>query len=247
MIELYIVSFVAGILTILAPCILPLLPVIIGGSSLHDNAQAKVTLKHPLIIIISLVLSIVLFTLLLKFTTTLLGVSPAVWAFISGGIVLLFGINLLFPALWEKFMLKTGIALRVNRTMGESQKNTGIKKDILLGAALGPVFNSCSPTYALIVAVILPTSFMTGLGYLLAYSAGLGLVLLLVSIFGRVLVHKMKWMSNPNGLFQKVIGILFIAVGLIIIFGIDKQIQTFVLESGWYDPIMQIEEFFQAK
>jgi cytochrome c biogenesis protein CcdA len=248
LIELYIISFVAGILTILAPCILPLLPVIIGGSSLRDNTPTnKVSLKHPLVIIASLVVSIVIFTLLLKFTTSLLGVPAVIWTLISGGIVFLFGINLLYPFLWEKIMLKTGIFLTANRAMGESQKNSGIKKDILLGAALGPVFNSCSPTYALIVAVILPTSFMAGLGYLLAYSIGLGLVLLLISIFGRVLVNKMKWMSNPNGLFQKVIGVLFIAVGLIIIFGIDKQIQTFVLENGWYDPVMRIEESFRTK
>ncbi|MCY1549559.1 hypothetical protein D9M68_857330 [compost metagenome] len=129
--------------------------------------------------------------------------------------------------------------------MGHSQSQSGVKKDILLGAALGPVFNSCSPTYALIVAVILPASFMAGLGYLVAYTIGLGVVLLLISIFGRVLVAKLKWMSNPNGVFQKIIGIIFITVGLIVMLGIDKQVQTFVLDQGWYDPIMKIEEAFQ--
>ncbi len=247
MIELYIISFVAGILTVLAPCILPLLPVIIGGSSLHQNDQKKVSLKHPIIIISSLVISIIVFTLLLKFTTALLGVPTAVWAIISGGIVLLFGINLLFPVLWETFMIKTGLVLVANRLMGKSQGKEGVRKDILLGAALGPVFNSCSPTYALIVAVILPASFVLGVGYLMAYSIGLGLILLLISIFGRVLVNKMKWMSNPRGIFQRVIGILFIVVGVFVIFGIDKQLQTFVLENGWYDPIMRIEESFQLR
>ncbi len=245
MIELYIISFVAGILTVLAPCILPLLPVVIGGSSLGRDAQ-KVSLKRPITIIISLVISIVIFTLLLKFTTALLGVPSAVWTIIAGGIILLFGINLLFPVIWEKFMISTGLALFATKMMGKSQgKGTG--KDILLGASLGPVFNSCSPTYALIVAVILPASFISGLGYLMAYSIGLGLILLLISIFGRVLVNKMKWMSNPRGAFQKVIGVLFIVVGLFVMFGFDKQVQAFVLENGWYDPIMRIEESFQLK
>lgn len=245
MIEFYIIAFVAGILTVLAPCILPLLPVIIGGSSLNQKEQQKSPLKHPLMIIASLIMSIVVFTLLLKFTTALLGIPTAVWAFIAGGIVLLFGINLLFPMLWEKFMIATSLVLVANRLMGKSHGKVGVRKDILLGAALGPVFNSCSPTYALIVAVILPASFVTGLGYLIAYSVGLGLILFLISIFGRVLVNKMKWMSNPHGAFQKVIGILFVLVGLIVIFGIDKQIQAAVLENGWYDPIVRIEESFQ--
>jgi cytochrome c biogenesis protein CcdA len=120
-----------------------------------------------------------------------------------------------------------------------------LKKDILLGAALGPVFNSCSPTYALIVAVLLPASFVSGLAYLLAYALGLGVILLLISIFGRALVTKMRWMSNPHGWFQKCIGILFIVVGFMVVFGFDKKIQTYVLEKGWYDPIMKIEESFR--
>ncbi len=247
MIELYILSFVAGILTVLAPCVLPLLPIIIGGSSLQDNDQGKLSLKHPVVIISSLVLSIVIFTLLLKATTALLGVPTAVWSVISGGIVLLFGVNMLFPVLWEKFMMMTGLAAVSNRLMSRSQGKSGFKKDIILGAALGPVFNSCSPTYALIVAVILPVSFLAGVGYLVAYSIGLGLILFLISIFGRLLVNKMKWMSNPNGIFQRVIGAVFVIVGLLVIFGIDKDIQTYVLENGWYDPIMRVEESFRAK
>lgn len=244
MLELLILSFIAGVLTVLAPCILPVLPVIIGGSSLNQDKGAKLSFKRPFVIITSLVVSIVIFTLLLKFTTALLGIPSAVWSIIAGGIILLFGINLLFPVLWEKFMEKTGLIVLTSRLMGASQGKTGIKKDILLGAALGPVFNSCSPTYALIVAVILPASFATGLTYLAAYAIGLGLILLLIAIFGRALVHKLRWMSDPRGVFQKVIGVLFVIVGLFVILGLDKQVQTYALEQGWYDPIMRIEESF---
>jgi cytochrome c-type biogenesis protein len=147
--------------------------------------------------------------------------------------------------LWEKFMIMTGLATMSTRLMGSSQGKVGYKKDILLGAALGPGFNSCSPTYALIVAVILPASFIAGFGYLVAYSAGLGLILLLISIFGRLLVNKMKWMSNPRGAFQKVIGVIFITVGIFVILGVDKNVQTYVLQNGWYDPIIRIEESFR--
>ncbi len=246
-IELLILSFVAGILTVLAPCILPVLPIIIGGSSLGAEEDKKLSLKQPLTIIASLITSIIIFTLLLKFTTALLGVPAAVWQIIAGGIVLLFGINLLFPVFWEKFMMSTGLLTSTSRLMGASEGKTGAKKDILLGAALAPVFNSCSPTYLLIVAVILPSSFASGLSYLVAYSLGLGLILLLISIFGRALVQKLGWLSNPQGVFHKIIGVLFIIVGLVVIFGVDKQIQTYVLDQGWYDPIMKLEQSFESR
>lgn len=218
-----------------------MLPVVIGGSTLHSNDTKKVSLRHPLTIIVSLTISIIAFTLLLKASTALLGIPTAVWSTIAGGIILLFGINLLFPVLWEKVMVATGIATLSNRLMGKSQQSKGIKRDILLGSALGPIFNSCSPTYALIVAVILPASFVNGLGYLIAYSLGLGSILLLIAIFGRIIVSKLKWASNPRGLFQKIIGVIFIIVGLAVMLGLDKMAQTFVLENGLYDPIMNIE------
>ncbi|MEO5948892.1 MAG: cytochrome c biogenesis protein CcdA [Candidatus Saccharimonas sp.] len=249
MIELYIVSFVAGILTILAPCILPLLPVIIGGSTLQrsGDGQSQQSLRRPVTIITSLILSVVIFTLLLKATTVLLGIPTEVWAVISGGIVVLFGINLLFPVIWERLMMVTGLGVATNRLMGHSQEKLGFTSDILLGVALGPVFNSCSPTYALIVAVILPASFIAGVGYLITYAVGLGLILLLISIFGRLFVNNMKWASNPKGIFHRFIGALFVIVGLAVVFGIDKGIQAYVLERGWYDPVIRIENSLRIK
>lgn len=242
MIELTIFSFVAGILTVLAPCILPLLPVVVGGGSLFDNNKTTVSLRHPLAITISLVVSIILFTLLLKSTTALLGVPTAIWSTISGGIIAIFGIVILFPNLWERFMSATGLAVASQTLIGSSQAKSGIKKDILLGVALGPVFNSCSPTYALIVAAILPASFGTGLIYLAAYSIGLGATLLLIALFGRIIINRLKWLANPRGVVHKIIGVLFVFVGIMIIFGIDKQIQSYVIEQGWYNPVMNIEE-----
>lgn len=243
--DLLAVSFVAGILTVLAPCVLPLIPVIIGGSALRSvDSRRFSSVVHPLIITLSLIVSVVVFTLLLKSSTILLGVPTVIWTSIAGGIIIMLGLTTLFPQLWETIMAKTGLQNRSNRLLGNIDSSNPIMRDILIGAALGPVFNSCSPTYALIVAVILPASFGVGLGYLLAYVTGLGVVLLLLSIFGRTLINKIKWMSKPNGWFQRALGIVLIVIGSMIVFGLDKQLQAFVLEQGWYDAIMRIEEGF---
>lgn len=244
--ELLVVSFVAGILTVLAPCVLPLIPIIVGGSAAQGSDQKpRSALFHPLIIVSSLIVSVILFTLLLKSTTALLGVPTAVWNTIAGTIIVALGINTLFPTSWEWLMIRTGLQARASQMLGGVSSPNPVKRDILLGAALGPVFNSCSPTYALIVAVILPASFGAGLGYLAAYVIGLGAVLLLISVFGRSLIDKIKWMGKPNGWFQRALGVLLVIVGIMIIFGFDKQLQAYVLEQGWYDPIMRVEESFR--
>lgn len=239
--SLLLLSFLAGVLTIAAPCILPLLPVVIGGSLSRDASEAR-SIRRPLVITASLVVSVVVFTLLLKATTALLGVPQMVWQTVSGVIVLLFGANLLWPVLWERVSARLGLYNRAQLWMGGASGKRGYRGEILLGAALGPIFNSCSPTYALIVAAILPASFGVGLVYLAAYAIGLGVTLMAVAYFGRTVTRRLGWYANPEGALRKVIGVVFVIVGLMVLFGLDKSIQAFVLEQGWYDPISGLED-----
>jgi len=224
--------------------VLPLLPVIVGGSIVRTDAnptRKERTWLRPLVIALSLAGSVVVFTLLLKATTALLGVPQLVWQVIAGGIVLIFGLTMLFPQVWEKIMTATRIQSRANSAMDRSYQRGGVGGDILLGAALGPTFSSCSPTYALILAVILPVSFAEGVTYIIVYALGLAATLFLIGLLGRTFVKKLGWLANPSGWLRKTIGILMVVVGIAVIFGLDKQFQTFVLESGWYDPIADFE------
>lgn len=243
MLALLALSLAAGVLTVAAPCVLPLLPVVVGGSIVRGESgdDQRSRWARPLAIAASLAVSVVAFTLLLKATTALLGVPTAVWQVIAGGIVVLFGINLLFPALWERVMTATGLQNRSNLALNRAHGKGTLGGDIALGAALGPVFSSCSPTYALILATILPVSFAEGVVYIVAYAIGLAATLLLVAFAGQAVVRKLGWMSDPRGIFRRVIGVVFIIVGLAVILGLDKTAQAFILEQGWYDPIAELE------
>lgn len=239
---LLVLSFVAGVLTIAAPCILPLLPIIIGGSLIAptDKKQTNQWIR-PLVITASLALSVVAFTLLLKASTALLGLPTMFWQLISGTIVIGFGVSMVFPEIWEKLSSKSGLYNSSNKLLGKTFGQHGLFGAVLVGVALGPVFSSCSPTYSLIVATILPASFWQGLAYLIAYAVGLGATLLLVAYAGQSFVQKLGWLSNPKGWFKRTVGVLFIIVGLVVMFGIDKNVQSFVLDQGWYDPISKLE------
>lgn len=235
------VAFLAGVLTIGAPCILPLLPVIIGGTAVGDDQPRKRWLR-PLVITTSLVISVIVFTLLLKFSTSLLGVPQEVWQLISGGIIALLGATFVWPMLWEKLPLVKQLNRLSNKALASGYKQKNLAGDVVMGAALGPVFNSCSPTYLLIVAAILPATFVTGLAYLIAYSLGLGLALFLLAMGGQRVVAKLGWLASGESRFKKIVGVLFLVVGVGVIFGLDKQIQTFVLDRGWYNPLAGFEE-----
>ncbi|MBX9472421.1 cytochrome c biogenesis CcdA family protein [Microcella sp.] len=238
---LIFVSLAAGVLTVAAPCVLPLLPVIVGGSIVADGEDSRRARWRPFVIAASLAVSVIAFTLLLKATTALLGVPTQVWQIISGVIVILLGINLLFPALWESLSTRLGLGTRSNKVLDSSVQRQSVWGDVLTGAALGPVFSSCSPTYALIVATVLPVSFAEGLLYVTLYAIGLAVPLLLIALAGRTAARRLGWLADPRGWFRRSMGVLFIIVGIVVIIGADKALQTLILDLGWYDPIADLE------
>jgi len=177
---LLIASFVAGLLTILAPCVLPVLPVIIGGAM----TSGKSGVRRPLIIVSALAISIFGFTILLKASTLLLGIPQSVWQFLSASIIIGLGVSYVFPTVWERLSLSSGAAVRSQEVLSSANRRDGAAGAVLTGAALGPVFTSCSPTYLFIVAAILPAEFWLGIAYLSAYVVGLALILLLAALLG---------------------------------------------------------------
>ncbi len=230
-----LVSFVAGILNVLAPCVFPLLPVIIGGSVSETDK------KRPLIIIGSLAFFIILFTVLLKFGEGILSIPDMTLRIISGVILIVFGLATLFPKEWGLITYKLGISSKSDQLLHKSSEKSRLG-EILTGAALGPVFTSCSPTYLVILGLALQEqNFLTAFLYLTFYVLGLCFILVLVSIWGQRVIKKLKWATNPNSTFKKVIGMIFIIVGLIIIFRIEKEIQEALLQVPLFENFYSIE------
>lgn len=232
---LLLVSFVAGVLTILAPCVLPVLPVIIGGT-LQNGIK-----RNAYLITASLAGSIVLFTLLLKFSTLFINIPQGVWSTISGTVIIALGLASLFPGQWQKISLKLGFGRKSDELLAESAQVNSHWGDILIGLALGPVFSSCSPTYFLILATVLPASLWLGTVYLIAYAVGLSLTLLAISLLGQKFISRARFAANPTGWFRRTLGILFVLVGIFIITGADKAVQTYLVERG-YGTVGNLEE-----
>jgi cytochrome c biogenesis protein CcdA/thiol-disulfide isomerase/thioredoxin len=239
---LLLISFVAGILTILAPCVLPLLPVIIGGS-LSGNARQK---SRPYIIAGALAGSIILFTLLLKVSTILINLSPNTLTDASGALIIALGLVSVFPELWEKLIISLNWQATSQRFLGKGEQNRGrFLGPILIGVALGPVFSSCSPTYAFILASVLPKEFISGLLYLIAYSIGLVVTLLVVSLAGRRYISRFSWAIDTHSVFRRVIGIIFIVIGAVIITGHAVPVETWIANRLPFDET-RIEQLLLA-
>jgi cytochrome c biogenesis protein CcdA len=233
LILLVVGALFAGVLTTLAPCVLPLLPVIVGGSIDQPGRNAR---RRALIITSSLGASVLIFTLVLKASTALIGVPTEVWQWISGILLILLGTISIFPALWEYVSMRLSLQSRSTKHLADARQRQGTSGAILTGAALGPVFSSCSPLYGYVIVTVLPASFARGITMLVAYTIGLCGTLLVIALFGQRVIGKARWAADPHGWFRRGLGMLFIFVGIAVIAGWDKDLQTWVIENSPFRP-----------
>lgn len=231
----FIIAFIAGVLTVMAPCVLPLLPVVVGSAA---SGRSKST---PYVVVGSLAASIVLFTYLLKASTAFIMVPPAVWTYLSGGIIGLYGLTLVFPVLWERIPGMQRVSVGSNRALGVGYQQKTFFGDVLVGAALGPVFSTCSPTYFVILASVLPVSFALGTAYIFAYVLGLSLMLLIIGLLGERFAEKLSVVADAHGTLKRVLGALFIVLGVMIVLGYEKRLEVRILDAGLFD-VTRVEQ-----
>ena len=57
----------------------------------------------------------------------------------------------------------------------------------------------------------------------------------IIPLFESKFIKNVKWIADPNGWFKKILGIVFILVGVAIMTGFDKKIEASILDAGWID------------
>ncbi len=222
----WIISFVSGFLTVLAPCSLFLLPtILVGSTSGKNNAR-------PWIVVAALGASVFLFSLIIKGTSLSLAIPDIVWSYASGILLLLFGLSLLFPHGWE--IISSILKFTKSQTLlNWSNKKRGTWGAVLLGASLGPIFSTCSPTFAVLLAVILPADFIQGMLNVTIFVLGMMIPFLLIGIGGQRMIKRIRFMADPNGWFRKMLGLILIFVGIMVITGFQKTIEKSLIERGY--------------
>lgn len=220
-------ALIAGMLTTLAPCVLPLLPIVVGGSLGRPSIQSR---RRAYLIVASLGASVIVFTLLLRATAALIDIPSTTWQWLSGLILIALGAVSLMPKVWDQISTKLSLQSNSNKQLVNARERGGTLGAILTGSALGPVFSSCSPLYLYVIVTVLPASFTEGMVLLLAYVIGLCGTLLVVTLLGQKVMGKARWLANPDGNFKRVLGAIFILVGIAVILGLDKELQFWVIQ-----------------
>lgn len=222
MIILILFAFLAGVVTILSPCILPILPVILSGSVSGGK-------RKPFGIVTGFVLSFTFFTLFLATIVSATGLSATFVRSLAVVVIFLFGLSLLIPG-FQAMMEK--LFARLSQLTPKSQNYTGFMGGLFIGFSLGLLWTPCvGPILASVISLAITGSVTSTAFFItLAYSLGTAIPMLMIIHGGRTLLTKVPWLLNNTGKIQKGFGVIMILTAIAIHFNLDRQFQTYILE-----------------
>ncbi len=220
MIVLMFFAFLAGIVTILSPCILPVLPIILSGSISGGKWR-------PLGVVLGFVSSFTFFAVFAFGLSQLLGFSTEFLRTLSVLLLFLFGLSLFFEKV--QFYIES----IVSRWMPSSgARYEGFWGGIVLGLSLGFIWTPCVGP---ILASVLTLAATQQVSYQLvaiaaSYSLGSALPMLAISYGGKRILHVLPLFRSKSLFIQKVFGVIICLMAILIHFNIDRDFQTAFLD-----------------
>jgi len=219
-----IFALLAGIVTVASPCILPILPVILGVSIGHTSKT------RPLYIVSGFVITFSVIALGISYAARHLGLSPGLVRTIGIVILGIFGLLLLWPSLFEKMTsFANPLLLRIG-SLG-NPANRGNLSGFILGMTLGIVWAPCSgPVLASILTLIALQKETAVAGILVvAYSIGAGIPMLLIAYGGQYLSNTVRSVARYSQTLQRIFGVVIVLLAIALYFNYDTLIYSAIL------------------
>ena len=222
MLLLIVFAFLAGVVTIFSPCILPILPIVLSGAV----GEGK---RRPLGIVAGFILSFGFFTLTLAQIVQRTGLPADSLRSLAVVAIIGFGVSLCVPQtqmLMEKLMSKLA-GLSPN-----TANKTGFSGGMLIGLSLGLIWAPCvGPILASVITLAVTSSVSFAAVFItLAYALGTGVPMLAITYGGRQLLTRVPWLLQNTAKIQRAFGVIMILTGMAIFFNVDRQFQAFILQ-----------------
>jgi cytochrome c-type biogenesis protein len=219
-----LLAIVAGSLTTLNPCVLPLLPLVVTGA-MAQNKWA------PLAMATGLALSYALLGLFVALVGESIGLDADRLRWIGGVLFVIFGLVQLIPALNDRFVLL--ISPLANKAHTSAPKASGsVLPSFLTGALLGLAWSPCSGPLLGGALTLVVDSGSAWRGTLILGFFGIGAATPLVGV---AYLSKAKflsfrdWMLTHSANIKKFVGLFMFALGIAILSGYDKKLEGFLV------------------
>lgn len=221
-------AFLAGILSTLSPCVLPLLPIVLG-SALNEHRAG------PFALAAGLALSFVVVGLFVATIGFSIGLDGSVVRTVAGTLLIAIGIVLLAPRLQAQVALVAGpVGSWTDQRFG-GFSTAGLGGQFAVGLLLGAVWSPCvGPTLGAASVLASQRSDLGAVAVtMLAFGLGAALPLVLLGFVSREAMARWRGRLLAAGQHGKlVMGGVLIATGLLIVSNLDKTIETFLVDAS---------------
>jgi cytochrome c-type biogenesis protein len=221
-----LLAFVAGILSILSPCVLPILPIVLGTAA-SNHRQGSLALAA------GLALSFVGIGLFLATVGHSIGLDADRLRYVAAALVMIVGVALLVPRFQAHIAVAAGpIGNWADSRFAASRAN-GVAGQFWIGLLLGVVWSPCvGPTLG---AASLLAAQGKDLGRvaltMLAFGVGAALPLLGLGWLSRETMARWRGSLLLAGSGMKsVLGLLLLVIGVLVISGADKALEAFLVD-----------------
>jgi cytochrome c biogenesis protein CcdA/thiol-disulfide isomerase/thioredoxin len=220
------IAFIAGVVTAISPCVLPVLPVVFAGGATGGP-------RRPYAIVLGLVCSFTAFTLAATALLSALGLPNDLLRNIAIGVVMAVGLALLLP--WLGRLLERPFQALGRRRPGDAGGG------FLLGVSLGLLYTPCAgPVIAAVAFVAATERFSPSAVFVtLAYALGSGVVLLALAVAARR-GFSLAPVRTHASFVRRALGALVVTVAVLMAFGLDLKLQTKV--PGYTQALQGLEE-----
>jgi cytochrome c biogenesis protein CcdA/thiol-disulfide isomerase/thioredoxin len=228
MVTLVVVGFLAGVITSLSPCVLPVLPIVLTSGGPQRRKW------RPYLVIAGLVLSFALSTLFGSLVLSALGLPQTLLRDAGIAVLVLIGVALLWPRFGD--LLERPFA----RLSGRPVNPNG--NGIVLGLGLGLLFVPCAgPVLATIAVIGTNHTFSAGaLVLTAAFAIGCGVPLLVLAVAGDAITRRVAAIRSRARGFRMVSGVVMLVVAVAIAFNLTDGLQTAV--PGYTEALQQSVE-----
>ena len=222
-----VLALLAGVVTVAAPCTLPMLPILLGAS-IGQTGNAR-----PALIALGFVMSFSTVALLLSAITRIFAFDPNVLR--NGATILLlgFGLLMIWPAPFEWLAIRIG-GLNNFSSGGTAVSGQGNIGGFLLGTTLGLVWTPCAGPVLGSILTIVATSTDTAWAsvLLVVYAIGAALPMLAIAYSGQAVTARVRSIARISPKLQQGFGIVVIAFAIASYFQYDTLIVAWL--TGFY-------------
>jgi len=228
-------GYLAGLLTLLNPCVLPVLPVVLIAA-LNQHRLG------PWVLCAGLSVTFVSLGVFLASAGPALGLDDQMVSQVAAVLMILFGATLVIPILSQRFALAAGGATATLSNKTAAYQGNGLSGQFITGVLLGAVWSPCiGPTLGGAIALASEGNNLPwATAIMVAFAMGVSTIILALATVSReALMRRRDALQSLSVYARPIMGWLLVGLGLFILFGLHHVVEAWAVETlpYWFQDL----------